>query len=69
MTQQLSTHILSIRKEAQQVKFALEKTLHPSRGQFFSCRGEGGVVWMGGLLWSPAVPLFDVDLLNRQIVV
>ncbi len=34
--------------------------LHPC-GEIPSCRGESGVEWPGGPLWSPAVPLLDGD--------
>ena len=32
-----------------------------------SCRGEGGVEWPGGPLWSPAVPLMDEELNGLKI--
>ena len=65
MTQQLSTHILSISKEAQQVKFALEKTLHPSRGNILPVGARA--VWCGWAGFMVARrPLIDVDPLKTQ---
>src|SRR6266568_8288162 len=36
------------------------------RGKYPSCRGEGGDEWLGGPLWSPAVPLKDIDASHMQ---
>ena len=35
--------------------------LHLSEGKYLSRRGESGEEWLGGPLWSPAVPLKDTE--------